>query len=81
MFAAVRANSDYASQAGDFLGFLLSDEVQGNTGWENFGNGKRFTAIPVNNNAVIPAYKYWLSFGMEEHQEEAWKEIYSYSCE
>ncbi len=73
VFAAVRANSDYASQAGDFLGFLLSDEVQGNTGCENFGNGKRFTAIPVNNNAVIPAYKYWLSFGMEEHQEEATK--------
>ena len=58
MFAAVRANSDYASQAGDFLEFLLSNEVQGSTGWEKFGNGKRFTAIPVNNNAIVPAYKY-----------------------
>ncbi len=73
VFAAVRANSDYASQAGDFLGFLLSDEVQGSTGWEKFGDGKKFTAIPVNNNAVVPAYKYWLSSGTEEYQEEAAK--------
>lgn len=73
VFAAVRANSDYASQAGDFLEFLLSDEVQGSTGWEKFGNGKRFTAIPVNNNAIVPAYQYWLSSGTEEYQEEAAK--------
>lgn len=73
VFAAVRANSDYASQAGDFLGFLLSDEVQGSTGWEKFGDGRKFTAIPVNTNAVVPAYKYWLSSGTEEYQEEGAK--------
>lgn len=66
MFAAVRANSPQASQAGDFLAFLLSDEMQGKTGWEGFGSGTMFTAIPVNDNAVVPALQYRFGLGTEE---------------
>lgn len=66
VFAAVRANSPQASQAGDFLAFLLSDEMQGKTGWEGFGSGTMFTAIPVNDNAVVPALQYWFGLGTEE---------------
>lgn len=73
VFAAVRANSPYASQAGEFLTFLLSDEMQGSTGWENFGSGQKFTAIPVNNNGVIPAFQYKFTYGTEEYQEAAAK--------
>lgn len=73
IFAAVRANSPYASQAGEFLTFLLSDEIQGGTGWENFGSGEKFTAIPVNNNGFIPAFQYRFTYGEEEYQEAAAK--------
>ncbi len=73
VFAAVRANSLYASQAAEFLAFLLSDEMQGSTGWEDFGNVKMFTAIPINNNAFVPVYQYRLAYGLEEYQEEAAK--------
>lgn len=65
IFAAVRANSAYASQAGEFLAFLLSDEIQGST--------DGFTAIPVNNNAVVPAYQYRFTFGIEEYEKKAAK--------
>lgn len=70
VFAAVRANSSYASSAGDFLEFLLSDEMQGSTGWENFGAGRMFTAIPVNNNAFVPVYQHRLSVGTEGENQE-----------
>ena len=73
MFAAVRANSSYASQAGEFLAFLLSDEMQGGTGWENFGSGNKPTSIPINNNAFVAAYQYRLSDGSAESQEAAAK--------
>lgn len=73
VFAAVRANSSYASQAGGFLAFLLSDEMQGSTGWEDFGNGSKPTSIPINNNAFVAAYQYRFSDGSEESQEAAAK--------
>lgn len=73
VFAAVRANSSYASQAGDFLAFLLSDEMQGGTGWKDLGTGNKPTAIPINNNAFVPAYQYRFSDGSEESQEAAAK--------
>lgn len=73
VFAAVRANSACASQAGEFLAFLLSDEMQGSTGWENFGSGRMPTALPINNNAFVPAYQYWFTYGTEEYQEAAAK--------
>lgn len=73
IFAAIRANSAYASQAGEFLSFLLSDEMQGSTGWENFGKGQMFTAIPVNNNAVVPVYQHRFSSREGEHQKAAAK--------
>ena len=73
IFAAVRANSACASQAGEFLAFLLSDEMQGSTGWEGFGNGKMPSVVPVNNNAVVPALQYKFSLGAEEYQEDAAK--------
>ncbi|MCI9176053.1 MAG: carbohydrate ABC transporter substrate-binding protein [Lachnospiraceae bacterium] len=71
VFGAVRANSPEASQAGDFLAFLLSDEAQGGTGWEGFGNGKMFGAVPVNNNAVVPALQYQFALGTGVDSEEA----------
>ncbi len=73
IFAAVRANSACASQAGEFLAFLLSDEMQGSTGWEGFGNGKMPSVVPVNNNAVVPALQYKFALGAEEYQEDAAK--------
>ncbi len=73
IFAAVRANSACASQAGEFLAFLLSDEMQGSTGWEGFGNVWEPSAIPVNNNAVVPLFQYKFSLGAEEYQEDAAK--------
>ena len=73
IFAAVRANSACASQAGEFLAFLLSDEMQGSTGWEGFGNVWGPSAIPVNNNAVVPLFQYKFSLGTEEYQEDAAK--------
>lgn len=72
LFAAVRANSACASQAGEFLAFLLSDEMQGSTGWEYFGT-KVPSSIPVNNNAVVPVLQYKFSFAANEYQEEAKK--------
>ncbi|MCI8707238.1 MAG: hypothetical protein HFH43_13730, partial [Lachnospiraceae bacterium] len=73
IFAAVRANSAHASEAGEFLAFLLSDEMQGSTGWEGFGNGKMPSVVPVNNNAVVPALQYKFALGAEEYQEDAAK--------
>ena len=73
IFAAVRANSAHASEAGEFLAFLLSDEMQGSTGWEGFGNVWGPSAIPVNNNAVVPLFQYKFSLGAEEYQEDAAK--------
>jgi ABC-type glycerol-3-phosphate transport system substrate-binding protein len=73
VFAAVRANSACASQAGEFLAFLLSDEMQGSTGWENFGSGRMPTALPINNNAFVPVYQYRFTYGTEEYQEAAAK--------
>ncbi len=73
IFAAVRANSPHASQAGEFLTYLLSDEIQGSTGWKDFGNKQKFTAIPINNNGVIPAFQYRFTYGVEEYQEAAAK--------
>ncbi len=65
VFAAVRANSAYAAQAGEFLAFLLSDEMQ--------SGSDAFHAIPVNNNAVVPAYQDRFTFGSEEYEKEAAK--------
>jgi len=65
IFAAVRANSAYAAQAGEFLAFLLSDEMQ--------SGSDAFHAIPVNNNAVVPAYQDRFTFGSEEYEKEAAK--------
>ena len=73
IFAAVRANSACASQAGEFLAFLLSDEMQGSTGWEGFRNVREPSAIPVNNNAVVPLFQYKFTLGTEEYQEDAAK--------
>ena len=73
IFAAVRANSAHASEAGEFLAFLLSDEMQASTGWEGFGNGKMPSVVPVNNNAVVPALQYKFALGAEEYQEDAAK--------
>ena len=73
IFAAVRANSAHPSEAGEFLAFLLSDEMQGSTGWEGFGNGKMPSVVPVNNNAVVPALQYKFALGAEEYQEDAAK--------
>ncbi len=73
IFAAVLANSAHASEAGEFLAFLLSDEMQGSTGWEGFGNGKMPSVVPVNNNAVVPALQYKFALGAEEYQEDAAK--------
>lgn len=73
VFAAVRANSACASQAGGFLAFLLSDEMQGSAGWEDFGSGRMPTAVPVNNNAFAPSCQYKFTYGSEEHQEAAAK--------
>lgn len=70
MFAAVRANSACASQAGEFLAFLLSDEMQGSTGWENLNIKRIPTALPVNDNAFVPAYQRRFDSG-EEYQKAA----------
>ena len=47
--------------------------MQGSTGWEGFGNVWGPSAIPVNNNAVVPLFQYKFSLGAEEYQEDAAK--------